>query len=147
MAGRRTKYTPDTVDAICKAIREGSTQHDAAVMAGVSTATFHEWYNGKPEFMEAIEKAHADFKQKNVTAIRAAGIRVDKSGALAGSWQANAWLLERKYPEEFGQRMTLKLDPEQYEVLKRHGLTPRQAMEQLINALDEDKVEADATAR
>ncbi len=146
MAGRRTKYTPDTVDAICEAIRNGSTQHDAAVMAGVGKTVFYEWYSLKPEFAEAVEKAHADFKQKNVTAIRAAGIRADKTGHLSGSWQANAWLLERKYPEEFGQRMTLKLDPEQYEVLKRHGLTPRQAMEQLINALDEDKVDADASA-
>ena len=36
------------------------------------------------------------FKAWNIQQIMAAGTK--------GNWQANAWLLERKYPDEFGRR-------------------------------------------
>lgn len=142
-AGRKTKLTPETVKAVTDAIREGSTQDDAARLAGIARTTFYEWMNAKPEFADAVQKAHADFKRAQVKAIRAAGIRAKKDAhgeviGTEGSWQANAWLLERKYPEDFGQRMTYKLDPDQLAILARHGLTPKEAMAQLINALGED---------
>lgn len=136
--GRKTKYTPETVNEICKAIREGSTQNDAACLAGITTTTFHEWINTKPEFSEAVEKAHADFKRANVAAIRAAGVRPQKDGTLKGQWQANAWLLERKYPDEFGQRITIKIKPEDQELLKRHNLTPDTAWRMLMEDLAND---------
>ncbi len=47
------------------------------------------------EFLEAIEKAEAQAKVRNVTIIQA---------AAKDNWQAAAYWLERRYPEEWGRR-------------------------------------------
>jgi transposase len=144
VTGRPSKYSATVAQEIADAIREGSTQDDAARLAGISRKTFYEWMNqeSKRDFRDMVEKAHADFKKTQIKSIRAAGFKVMPDGTLHGSWQANAWLLERKYPEDFGQRLTIKLSPEQFAVLQRHGLTPMKAIEQLVNALDEDDANA-----
>ena len=83
------KYSPELVSEICGYIAEGSTNADAAQMAGISEKTLYEWCK-KSEFSKAIKKALLDFKRTHVSAI--AGSR---------HWQARAWLLERKFPDEF----------------------------------------------
>ena len=145
--GRPTKYTPETVDEITKAIHEGATQDDAARLAGVCPAIFYRWLTQptKIDFLEKVQKAHAEFKQQQIKAIRAAGIRAKKnaSGEVVGTegqWQANAWLLERKYPDEFGQKMTMRLQPDWITKLAKVGLTPGEAMEQLIQEIEADDV-------
>ena len=140
--GRSTKYTPETVAEIVKAIREGCSQDDAALLAGVSRTTFYAWVSEKPEFSDAVEKAHADFKRANVAAIRAAGMKA-KDGKLDGSWQANAWLLERKYPEEFAQKRQITVKLELVERLQKHGLSASDALEMFLGALEEQKVNAE----
>lgn len=54
------------------------------------------------------------------------------------------FMLKGIKPDKFAEKFLVRLDPDQFAILKKHGLTPMQAMEQLINALDEDKVEVDA---
>lgn len=60
-------------------------------MADISYDTFMKWME-KPEFIEAIKKAEADFKNSNISIIKKAAIT---------HWQAAAWLLERKYQLEY----------------------------------------------
>lgn len=134
-AGRKSKYTPEVLRAVCDAIREGNTQQDSAALAGIGVSTFHEWMAKYPEFAEGVEKAHADFKRANVAAIRAAGVRPQKDGTLKGQWQANAWLLERKYPDEYGQRVTIKISPADEELLKKYKLTPDKAWRMFMEDL------------
>lgn len=129
MAGRRSKYTPELIKEICEAIKEGSTQDDAARIAGIAVSTFYA-YMKQSEFSEAVEKAHAEFKKTQVKAIKAAGYKTNKGG----QWQANAWLLERKYPDEFGQRLTLKVSPEDYDLLRKMGFNgPADAWQRLMD--------------
>lgn len=52
-----------------------------------------------PEFVDRVEKARGD------TVVRALGV-IQK--AMPDSWQAAAWLLERRYPDEFGRRQRLE---------------------------------------
>ena len=58
------------------------------------------------DIVDAIKTAEASFKKHHVGNI---GMAADN-----GVWQASAWLLERKYPEEYGRRekieMNMKLD-------------------------------------
>ena len=103
MAGRPTKYTPEAVKIITDAIKEGLSFRDSCAMAGISEDTFADWRKDKADFSEAVEKAVAEFKKQNLIAIRAAGLKKLKDGSLSGSWQANAWLLERRFPQEFGR--------------------------------------------
>lgn len=45
-------------------------------------------------FCVAVEKAQSSFEARALTVIQ---------GAMSQSWQAAAWLLERKYPERYGR--------------------------------------------
>lgn len=133
--GRKTKYTPETVNDVCSFIREGLTIRASCAMAGVSYNTFYRWLENKSEFSDAIEKAQSEFKRANIAAIRAAGVRKDKSGALAGSWQANAWLMERSFPEEYGMKVTVRCTEEQAAILKKVGMTPNEAWQRLMDEI------------
>ena len=105
--GRPSKLTPELQKEICDYIGvDGLMDKDACLLAGISTASFCLWKKkgseeGAPEvyseFLEAIKEAEAGFKQKRLKNIRVAGDE--------GDWKANAWLLERKYPEQFGRRI------------------------------------------
>src|SRR2546421_10078481 len=86
------KYSPEIVEEICKAVREGSSQKDAAILAGIAEATFYEWKNTKPEFAKPLEKAELECKNRNIKIIQKAAIT---------TWQAAAWLLERRYFSEY----------------------------------------------
>lgn len=61
--GRKPIYTPERVAKICKAIAEGETNATAAKIAGISTSTFCEWQNSKPDFLEAVKKAKSEFEE------------------------------------------------------------------------------------
>ena len=102
MAGRPTKYTPDTVKAITDAIRVGCTYRLACQLAGISDETFARWQARYVDFVEAIKKADAE-----CVAIRLS--RISQAGK-AGTWQADAWVLERRYANEFGNRTRLDVN-------------------------------------
>jgi hypothetical protein len=128
-SGRPTKFTPDTLAAIERALQLGMTRRDACVHGGIDDSTFCEWMNEKPEFAELVQKAETHAKLSRVERITKAGQR--------GTWQADAWMLERKYPQEFAQRLVVQVTPEDAALLKKHGLTPGEAWQALMQQLVE----------
>jgi hypothetical protein len=98
MAGRRSKYTPETVDKLTQAIRLGATYKLACDYAGIDVSTFHDWVNTKPEFSTVIKEAEGKGALGWLAKIEQA--------ATDGNWQAAAWKLERRYPREFGRSVT-----------------------------------------
>jgi len=95
MAGRsNSKYTPERVKAIIQAIEVGAPYRHAAAVAGIDEDTFTNWKKRHSEFSDAVKEAEG----KAVTG-RLARIRM----AEPDHWQAAAWWLERKYPNEFGK--------------------------------------------
>lgn len=103
--GRPTKLTAETTKKICDAILVGSTYKAAAQYAGVNYSTFRMWMkrgeDGKGrkfvEFLETVETANASAQVYFATNI--------KSAATAGDWRAAAWMLERRFPKAYGQRV------------------------------------------
>ena len=93
---RPTKYHPARVDAICDALRAGATIEHAAEAAGIHRDTVHEWRTRYPAFADRIKEAEG--------AGVLASLRVIRGAAEGGTWQAAAWLLERRYPAEYGRR-------------------------------------------
>ena len=94
--GRPSKYRPDTVAAIIAAVEGGATYRHAAASVGVSERTLHDWQVRHPQFSQALKTAEAMACMAAVGTIRRA--------AEAGTWQAAAWYLERRYPAEYGRR-------------------------------------------
>src|SRR6266481_5282154 len=100
--GRPTSLTPDVHARIVKAIRLGMTYRLASQYGGVDYDTFRGWRvradtGEEPyfSFSVAVKEAEGEGVLQNLERIEAA--------AINGTWQASAWLLERRYPQEYGK--------------------------------------------
>lgn len=108
--GRPTKLTKKLSDAICEAIRNGSTEQAAAALSGVDRRTFMRWKrrgeasDEEPfaSFRLALTRAHEDYISELLGEIRHA-TKLTKEGPIE-DWSSRAWILERRYPGRFGRR-------------------------------------------
>ena len=104
---------------VIKAIEEGApTLTAAARLAGISPRTVTEWLargrgdDDRPQteefvqFLAEFEAAQARFVMNRVNLIKQAGL--DEK-----HWTANAWLLERMFPEDFAKRQAVHVTGEQ----------------------------------
>ena len=95
--GRPSKLTPERSRAITGALRAGATREMAARSAGIHPGTLFAWLaKGRAanrgsyyEFHEAVKKAEAHNGLEHLVVVRQA--------AQDGSWQASAWMLERRH--------------------------------------------------
>lgn len=99
---RPCKLDDLTAQRLVAAVEKGLPRDTAAKLARIHPATFFEWLkrgrNGEPgfvEFHDRVKEAEAKGEEELVAAIRSAG---------KNSWQANAWLLERRRPQVWGLR-------------------------------------------
>lgn len=94
---RPTKYTPETVQRITQAITLGATYELACAYGGISYDTFNDWMREKVQFLQSVKEAEGK---------AAIGwlAKIEKA-ASDGSWQAAAWKLERRYPNEYGRQV------------------------------------------
>lgn len=104
-----TSYTRSVHDIIIAAVRRGATLHMAAAAGGLGRRTLKDWLiwgqedidNGE-EFSDlahlTAEYAQAEFEF--------AGRMLDLvSDAAPEDWHAGAWLLERRFPKEYGKQV------------------------------------------
>jgi len=92
--GRKSKYSPQMQSALCQWLKKGCSFRDACAMEGISYETFRTWQSEKSVFSVAIKKAETECKVARIQTILKAS---DKS------WQAAAWWLERRCPDEYGR--------------------------------------------
>lgn len=92
------KYSKAIVDSICKMIEEGHTNKDAAILNRISHDTFYAWLKDKPEFSDAVKRAQAKFKKGLLGTIQKASVK---------SWQAAAWILERRHKDDYALRQEI----------------------------------------
>lgn len=118
MAGRKSKLTPERQERICELLRAGNYAGVAAKAAGIAESTFYAWIErgekartgAFAEFAEAVKKAEAEGET--------AALEIIQTAALE-SWQAAAWLLERRFPQRWARanRDTARGETEGFEVL------------------------------
>jgi hypothetical protein len=113
--GRPSKLRPEIIRFIITAIRSGATISAACESAGIGISTYHQWLDiartqkeqGKTsdytEFMDALDKAFADFEVSAVAEIRAAGKK---------DYNATLKLLRARKPEEFGVKKKVETNLE-----------------------------------
>lgn len=103
----KPKITEDLIKIICELKGKGMSNKDICMAVGIHEATLYRWLN-KPSarlhrvLSEEFKKAEARYKQELLDTIRGAAL------AKRQYWAAAAWLLERKYPDEFGRPETRK---------------------------------------
>ena len=106
---RPSKFSPETARIICQGIESGLSYDQAATAAGITYSTFIKWkQKGESEekgilfqFLQDIKKAEDCSKQVLLS-------RIKDAGKDPRYWQANAWILERRFPKEFGKSETVK---------------------------------------
>lgn len=96
-------------------LKQGLYMREACALAGVSRDSVYSWLrqgskdrkegNDTPEarFSDIIKRAMAEAESDAISAVRAAG----KNPAF---WQAEAWFLERRYPDKYGKRDRVALE-------------------------------------
>ena len=103
----KPKITEDLIKIICELKGKGMSNKDICMAVGIHEATLYRWLN-KPSarlhrvLSEEFKKVEARYKQELLDTIRGAAL------AKRQYWTAAAWLLERKYPDEFGRPETRK---------------------------------------
>lgn len=119
--GRPTKRTPEAREAIILALRNGDPLMTAAAMGGIHYDTFVEWRKADAEFSDAVERAIQYGKHSLVEIVRKAAPK---------TWQAGAWLLERRWPEDFARREQLTIDLTQHaaKAAEEAGLDPAEVL-------------------
>ena len=97
----KPKCTTELVQTAVRLKKAGATNKDIAAALCIAESTFYEWL-GNPktpnqsELLESLKKAEGEFKTSLVNNIIKAGKEKD--------WKAHAWLLERRYPDEYGRK-------------------------------------------
>lgn len=129
------KLCKELIDNICKHISEGLTYNDAAYLEGINKSTFHLWKSEAKksleeisknpkyklskyqklqlEFIDSLKKADLEFKKTHIKKI-----------ARDISWQSSAWILERKYFDEFGKKMDVTSKGEAINIVVPEGFMP-----------------------
>jgi hypothetical protein len=106
--GRPTKMTPEITTQIGDNIALGLTYSLAAESAGITYKTFNIWLNkGKTEKSWKYFQFYLYIQKRNADAAKALLERLNYA-AEAGDSRIYMWILERRFPEEFGRRVYRK---------------------------------------
>lgn len=103
------KFDEEHISKICINLTLGMPKRYASIQAGINEDTFYRWLQLHSEFAERVAQAESDFIRNNLGIIQVAAKK---------NWQASAWLLERRKPDEFGAKTQMHLNP---------GLMPSEA--------------------
>jgi len=102
MAAMKTKLTYELIETMVALKGDGLSNKDICDAVGIAEQTLYRWI-GEPKnklqrtLCEELKKAESAYKQTMLNTIRDAAL------AKNSFWTAAAWLLERKYPEEYAQ--------------------------------------------
>lgn len=112
--GRPSQLTPQVQQIIVDHLRVGAYQQTAAAAVGVPSETISEWKrwgrrdiaDGKPDTIyarlwQAVCQAEAEAEFRALLNIRKAGQE---------DWKAEAWFMERRYPERWGMRASFTVE-------------------------------------
>ena len=104
--GRKHTLTDELVDRLMDLISQGYTYRDASATLGIPENTFQRWRHesetaksGPRAYLaKQLPLATAQFKHFHLNQIRE-----------SNEWRSHAWILERRFPQEYASRMTVEL--------------------------------------
>jgi len=117
----RVKYKfmqEDVWQKLNQAISVGMYIQDACVFAGISDRQFRRWRELAQLGVEPYASRWQEINRSEAQGVLRHLLNIQTAGNN-GSWQASAWILERKYPDKFGKREHLKVtqDDNDYDVV------------------------------
>lgn len=108
----RARCTREAVERAVELKKRGALDKDIAAALLVRPDTFSKWINhpkseNQLQLSQALKRVEADYKASLLTIIYNAGVN--------GSWQAAAWILERKYPHEYARQERPRIEEKREE--------------------------------
>lgn len=100
--GARSKLTDARLEVLYKALSQGMTIKAACSLAGIGQSTYYDWATNHPEFVDLVKRAESEMKER--------ALKVINQAAQNGQWQAAAWLLERREPNEYGRQDRVRIE-------------------------------------
>jgi len=100
---RKPKLTTRMVEQAVEMKSHGLSNVDICAGLGITEGTFYRWLREddtklKRALKQGLKKAEAEYKETLLRSIMATATREKNP-----QWTAAAWLLERKYPDEYAQ--------------------------------------------
>ena len=103
------RLSPEMIAEVKRLKAAGNTDRTCMQYLGISKDTWYEWMKkgeerrGTPyaDFADTIKRAEAECMARNVGFIQTAAIT---------TWQAAAWWLERRYPDEYGLKSQVNMN-------------------------------------
>ena len=101
--GRKSKLTPELRRRICIMLSRGHTIKTVCEAVGIAERTYYDW------------QKHPHFSQATTCAIGQSKIFLVEKLRQSKDWRATAFLLERRWPEEYGRvtERPIPVDPSQ----------------------------------
>ena len=144
-AGRPTKRTKKLVDELLDASRSGAPYNIACAAVGIHPDTFGDWRRRDPAFAREVDQVAAQGALRRLKKIEQHGEE---------NFAALAWLLERRYPQEFsrpevqlnlaiqnntaGPTNVVVLGPERASLLANRCQEIREKTKQLVDGRNSD---------
>ncbi len=102
--------TPEQTKALCALFQNSHYADTACAKVGINERTFYRWMEKGAkaksgvfsQFCQAIKLAQAESEIIELSEIKNAAMGKD---GQAPSWQARAWILERRYPQKWGRKI------------------------------------------
>ena len=101
--GRPTSLDDLVAQRIIAAVECGAPWYMAAAAGGVNPATLRDWKARARDGEEPFAAFYARL-QKAEASGAVAVLNIIQNAAREGTWQAAAWILERRYPKQFALR-------------------------------------------
>jgi len=89
--GRPSKYTPEAIEKLLRAIADGLTIRQSCVAAGIGEQTLRDWQERYPDLGPRLAEAREQARQKALAGIKAAG--------EAGDWRALECFLKMSFQD------------------------------------------------
>jgi hypothetical protein len=84
---------------ICTYLRKGCTIEASCQAANINKRTYYRWMEEIPEFREFVNATESDVEAALIDNI-----------SSYGDWRASAWILERRFPQRWGQKRELDVN-------------------------------------
>ena len=102
--GIRYKFEDDRVwSRLAQVISVGAYIEQACVFAGISSRQYRRWRELAEKGVEPYASRWTEIEQSEAQAIVRNLFNI-QNAANSGTWQASAWILERKYPDKFARK-------------------------------------------
>ncbi|MDV6237532.1 hypothetical protein CH379_018015 [Leptospira ellisii] len=116
-SGRPSKLTKAVKEKFFAAISNGHTYESSCALAGISERAFYQWKAKGTDASEKRNSEYVQFVQELAEKEALAKIKLLSDIQKSDSWQAKAWILERRWPEEWGRKDKVSIEKEIEQVI------------------------------